>query len=382
MESNVEKSILEHFSQLSDPRIKLKTKHILVEIVAMTLCAMIAGADDWTEIAEFSKQKKEWLKTFLKLPNGTPSHDTFGRVFSMINPNEFGQCFIAWLQDVFPFVNSDIVAIDGKTARRSHDRANGQKPIHMVTAWAVNQGLVLGQVKTNEKSNEITAIPELLRTLDLKSCVVTIDAMGAQTKITKQIIDQKGDYAISLKGNQGNLNDEVRQLFEDAEKNGYDHLEHDVHTTVEGNHGRIETRRCVVTNDTDWYVDKSKWAGLKTFAMIESTRDLGDKIENDTRFFISSLPMDAEQLLQVARGHWAVENSLHWCLDISFREDECRIRKKNAPENLAILRRFALNLIKNDPIRKTGVKASRKRAGWSLDYLEHLLGLKKSDRCV
>lgn len=382
MESNVEKSILEHFSQLSDPRIKLKTKHILVEIVAMTLCAMIAGADDWTEIAEFSKQKKEWLKTFLKLPNGTPSHDTFGRVFSMINPNEFGQCFIAWLQDVFPFVNSDIVAIDGKTARRSHDRANGQKPIHMVTAWAVNQGLVLGQVKTNEKSNEITAIPELLRTLDLKSCVVTIDAMGAQTKITKQIIDQKGDYAISLKGNQGNLNDEVRQLFEDAEKNGYDHLEHDVHTTVEGNHGRIETRRCVVTNDTDWYADKSKWAGLKTFAMIESTRDLGDKIENDTRFFISSLPMDAEQLLQVARGHWAVENSLHWCLDISFREDECRIRKKNAPENLAILRRFALNLIKNDPIRKTGVKASRKRAGWSLDYLEHLLGLKKSDRCV
>ena len=376
MESNVGGSILEHFSQLSDPRVKLKTKHILVEIVAMALCAIIAGADDWVEVADFSEQKEEWLKTFLKLPHGTPSHDTFGRVFSLINPEEFGKCFIAWLQNLFPFVDSDIVAIDGKTARRSHNRANGQKPIHMVTAWAVNQGLVLGQVKTNEKSNEITAIPELLRKLDLKKCVVTIDAMGAQTKITKQIIDQEGDYAISLKGNQGNLNDEVRQLFEDAEKNGYNHLEHDTHTTVDGDHGRIETRRCVVTNDIDWYADKSKWIGLKTFAMIESTRDLGDKIENDTRFFISSLPMDAEQLLKVARGHWAVENSLHWCLDISFREDECRIRRKNAPENLAILRRFALNLIKNDPTRKTGVKASRKRAGWNLDYLEQLLGLK------
>lgn len=376
MQSNIGGSILDHFSSLTDPRIKLKTRHILVEIVAMTLCGIIAGADDWVEIGDFSKEKEEWLKTFLQLPYGTPSHDTFGRVFSLINPEEFGTCFISWLQCLFPMIDSDTIAIDGKTARRSHDRINGKKPIHMVSAWAAKQGLVLGQVKTDEKSNEITAIPELLRTLDLKSCVVTIDAMGAQTKITKQIIDQKGDYVISLKGNQGNLNDEVRQLFEDAEKNGYDHLVHDTHTTVDGGHGRVETRRCVVTNDTDWYADKSKWAGLNTFAMIESTRDLGDKIENDTRFFISSLPMDAERLLEVARDHWAVENSLHWCLDIAFREDECRVRKNNAPENLAIIRRFALNLIKNDPTRKTGIKASRKRAGWSLGYLEQLLGLK------
>lgn len=376
MTLNIGDSILEHFSPLTDPRIKLKTRHILVEVVAMSLCAMIAGADDWVEIANFAKEKEEWFKKFLKLPHGTPSHDTFGRVFSLINPEEFGTCFITWLQSVFPVIGSDIIAVDGKTARRSHDRINGQKPIHMVSAWAVNQGLVLGQVKTDEKSNEITAIPELLRTIDLKSCVVTIDAMGAQTKITKQIIEQKGDYVISLKGNQGNLNDEVRQLFEDAEKNGYDHLVHDTHTTVDGGHGRVETRRCVVTNDTDWYADKSKWVGLNTFAMIESTRDLENKIEKDTRFFISSLPMDAERVLEVARGHWAVENSLHWCLDISFREDECRVRKDNAPENLAILRRFALNLIKNDPTRKVGVKASRKRAGWSLKYLEHLLGLK------
>lgn len=376
MQSNIGSSILDHFSSLTDPRIKLKTRHILVEIVAMTLCGIIAGADDWVEIGDFSKEKEEWLKTFLQLPYGTPSHDTFGRVFSLINPEEFGTCFISWLQCLFPMIDSDTIAIDGKTARRSHDRINGKKPIHMVSAWAAKQGLVLGQVKTDEKSNEITAIPELLRTLDLESCVVTIDAMGAQTKITKQIIDQKGDYVISLKGNQGNLNDEVRQLFEDAEKNGYDHLVYDTHTTVDGGHGRVETRRCVVTNDTDWYADKSKWAGLNTFAMIESTRDLGDKIENDTRFFISSLPMDAERLLEVARDHWAVENSLHWCLDIAFREDECRVRKNNAPENLAIIRRFALSLIKNDPTRKTGIKASRKRAGWSLGYLEQLLGLK------
>lgn len=376
MSSNIGNSILEYFSSVADPRIELKTMHILVEIIAMTLCAIIAGADDWVEVANFSNEKKEWLKTFLKLPNGIPSHDTFGRVFSLINPEEFGKCFITWLQSIFPLSNSETIAIDGKTARRSHDRINNKKPIHMVSAWAVNQGLILGQTKTDEKSNEIKAIPELLRTLDLKSCVVTIDAMGAQTKITKQIIEQEGDYVISLKGNQGNLNDEVRQLFEDAEKNGYDHLEHDSHITVDGDHGRVETRRCVVTNDTDWYANKSKWAGLNTFAMIESTRDLGNKIENDTRFFISSLPMDAEKLLRVARQHWAVENNLHWCLDIAFREDECRIRKDNAPENLAILRRFALNLIKNDPSRKVGIKASRKRAGWSLGYLEQLLRLR------
>lgn len=376
MSSDIGNSILEYFSSVTDPRIKLKTRHILVEIIAMTLCAIIAGADDWVEVADFSNEKEEWLKTFLKLPNGIPSHDTFGRVFSLINPEEFGKCFTTWLQSIFPLTNSETIAIDGKTARRSHDRINNKKPIHMVSAWAAQQGLILGQIKTDEKSNEITAIPELLRTLDLKSSVVTIDAMGAQTKITKQIIEQEGDYVISLKGNQGNLNDEVRQLFEDAEKNGYDHLEHDSHTTVDGGHGRVETRRCVVTNDTDWYANKSKWIGLNTFAMIESTRDLGDKIENETRFFISSLPMDAEKLLRVARQHWAVENSLHWCLDISFREDECRVRKNNAPENLAILRRFALSLIKNDPSRKVGIKASWKRAGWSLGYLEQLLGLK------
>jgi predicted transposase YbfD/YdcC len=246
----------------------------------------------------------------------------------------------------------------------------------MVSAWALGQGIVLGQVKTEDKSNEITAIPELLRTLDLEGSVVTIDAMGAQKNITKQIIDQQGDYAISLKGNQGRFHQEVRELFDDAEKNGYTHLANDTYTTSDGSHGRVETRRCVITDDVDWFADKSDWKGLNTIAMIESTREIEDRVESERRFFMSSLPMDAQEFLTVARGHWAVENSLHWCLDVSFREDESRVRKKNAPENLAIMRRFALSLIKKDSTRKAGIAASRKRAGWSLDYLKHLLRLK------
>lgn len=376
MESHVGNSVLDHFSSLSDPRIELKSSHILVEIVAMALCGIIAGADNWVEIADFAKEKKDWFKTFLKLPAGTPSHDTFGRVFAMINPEEFGTCFISWLQRLFPSLDSDVISIDGKTSRRSHDRTNGKNPIHMVSAWALGQGLVLGQVKTEDKSNEITAIPELLRTLDLEGSVVTIDAMGAQKNITKQIIEQQGDYAISLKGNQGRFHQEVRELFDDAEKNGYTHLANDTYTSVDGSHGRVETRRCVITDDVDWFADKSDWTGLNTIAMIESTREIEDRVENERRFFISSLPMDAHGFLTVARGHWAVENNLHWCLDVSFREDESRARKENAPENLAIMRRFALSLIKKDSARKAGIAASRKRAGWSLDYLKHLLRLK------
>ena len=373
METEVRGSIIEYFSSLTDPRIVLKTDHKLIDIVAITVCAVLAGADDWVEIATYARGKEDWFRTFLELPNGIPSHDTFGRVFARIEPEEFGKCLGSWIRDVFPFTDTDIIAIDGKTCRRCHDRANGKAPIHMVNAWAVKNHLVLGQVKTEDKSNEITAIPELLKVIDIKDCVVTLDAMGCQKEITKQIVEQGGDYVLSLKGNQGNLHKEVELLFQSAKQDNYKDLCHDSYTTVDGEHGRIETRTCTTIADVDWFEEKGKWAKLTTFAMIESERDMGDHITQETRYFISSLGNDAKRHSEVVRGHWAVENSLHWCLDIAFREDDSRVREGHGATNLAVIRRFALSLVKQDPFRKIGVKASRKRAGWDNDYLLHLL---------
>jgi predicted transposase YbfD/YdcC len=375
MEATTGISIKDHFSALSDPRILRKTRHKLVDVIVIALCAVIAGADDWVEIAAFGKEKEQWFKTFLELPGGIPSHDTFGRVFSLINPEEFGKCFVNWIHSAFPLGESDVVEIDGKTARRSHDRINGKSAIHVVSAWAVRNRLILGQVKTDDKSNEITAIPELLKTLDIKGCVVTTDAMGCQKEIVRQIVDQGADYVLSLKGNQGNLHKEVELFFQDAKKDGYKDVVRETHTTVDGGHGRVETRTYTVTADVDWFEEKSKWKNLTTFGMVESTREIGDQTTHETRYFISSLPCDAKRFAEAARDHWGVENSLHWCLDISFGEDDSRVRSGHAPANLAIIRRFALSLIKQDPQRKIGVKASRKRAGWSNDYLLHLLKL-------
>jgi predicted transposase YbfD/YdcC len=375
MEKVVGTSLIDHFSLLPDPRIFLKTRHKLIDIVAITVCAMIAGADDWVEIANYGRAKKDWFKTFLELPAGIPSHDTFGRVISLIAPEEFGRCLSGWIREVFPTCREGIVAIDGKTARRSHDRANGKPPIHMVSAWAVQEHLILGQVKTEDKSNEITAIPELLKVIDVEGCVVTIDAMGCQKEIAKEIVKQGGDYVLSLKGNQGTLHKEVELLFEKGKEDNYKDLPHDTHTTVDGGHGRVETRRYTTIGDVDWFEEKSKWPKLTTFGMVEAERDMGDHITQETRYFISSLPNDAQRFGEAARGHWGIENSLHWCLDVAFREDDSRVRKGHGPTNLAIINRFALSLIKQDPFRKTGVKASRKRAGWDSDYLLHLLRL-------
>lgn len=374
MPENVCTSILEHFSKLPDPRILLKTRHRLVDIVTMALCAVIAGADDWVEIAAYAKAKEGWFKEVLKFEGGIPSHDTFGRVFALLNPDAFAKCYIDWVRALVN-IPDEVVAIDGKTLRRSHDRANGKSAIHMVNAWAVHHGLVLGQVKTEAKSNEITAIPELLKLLDLKGSVVTIDAMGCQKEITTQIVEQEADYVLSLKGNQGNLHKEVELLFEDAKNDGFKNLTYDSLTTVDGDHGRIETRRYTTVADVDWFEEKEKWTKLTTFGMIESEREVNGHITSETRYFISSLPNDAKRFAEAARGHWAVENNLHWCLDIAFREDDSRARSGNAQENLAAIRRLALNLIKQDSQRKIGVKASRKRAGWDMDYIKNLLGI-------
>jgi predicted transposase YbfD/YdcC len=294
---------------------------------------------------------------------------------SLVEPEEFGKCLGDWIREVFAVGDRAIIAIDGKTARRSHDRANGKSAIHMVSAWAVQNHLILGQVKTEDKSNEIKAIPELLKVIDVEGCVVTIDAMGCQKEIAKQIVAQGGDYVLSLKGNQGNLHKDVELLFEKAKENNYRDLPHDTHTTVDGGHGRVETRCYTTIGDVDWFEDKSKWPKLTTFGMVESERDMGDEVTQETRYFISSLPNNAKGFAEAARGHWGIENSLHWCLDVAFREDDSRVRKGHGPTNLAIINRFALSLIKQDPARKIGVKACRKRAGWDTGYLLHLLRL-------
>jgi len=367
--------IIEHFSSLTDPRILLKTRHKLIDIIVITLCAVLAGADEWTEIAEFGRIKEKWFRTFLELPFGIPSHDTFGRVFSMIRPEEFEKCFLDWVRAAFQTIAPQVIAIDGKTLRHSYDRSSNKAAIHMVSAWATENRLVLGQVKTEEKSNEITAIPELLRVLALKGCIVTIDAMGCQREIVKQIVEQGADYVISLKGNQGTLHKEVELLLQSAKENGFKDLSHDTCETTDGEHGRIEIRRFTTTGEVDWFEDKSKWEKLTSFGMVESERQIGDKTTRDTRYYISSLPSDAKTFAQASRGHWGIENGLHWSLDIAFREDESRIRIGHAATNLGIIRHFALNLIKQDKSRKVGVKASRKRAGWDEIYLHRLLGL-------
>lgn len=374
MTKNVCTSIIEHFSALPDPRTLLKTRHKLVDIVAMALCAVLAGADDWVEIAAYAKAKEAWFKSFLTLESGTPSHDTFGRVFALLDPDAFRECYIDWIRALIN-IPDGLVAVDGKTVRRSHDRSKGKSAIHMVNAWAVEHGLVLGQVKTDAKSNEITAIPELLKLMDLKGCTVTIDAMGCQKEIAKQIVEQGADYVFSLKGNQGNLHKEVELLFQDAKQNDFKDLSRDCLTTVDGEHGRIETRHYTTVAYVDWFEEKNKWAKLSSFGMVESEREIDGVIKKEIRYFISSLPSDAKRFAAAARGHWAVENSLHWCLDIAFREDDSRVRAGHAAENLATIRRLALSLIKQDRHRKIGVKASRKRAGWDDEYVKKLLGM-------
>jgi predicted transposase YbfD/YdcC len=251
MDKRVGSSIIGHFSLLTDPRILLKNKHKLIDIVVITVCATLAGADDWVEIACFGRVREDWFRTFLELPNGIPCHDTFGRVFARIEPEEFGKCLMSWIRDVFPSTGTDVIAIDGKTSRRSHDRANGKGPIHMVNAWAVENRLITGQVKNEDKSNEIKAIPELPKIIDIKGCVVTTDAMGCQKEIAKQIVEQGGDYMLALKGNQGTLPKEVELLFEKAKEDHYEDLPHDSHATVDGGHGRIETQTYKTIGDVD-----------------------------------------------------------------------------------------------------------------------------------
>ncbi|MCH8745984.1 MAG: ISAs1 family transposase [Chloroflexi bacterium] len=375
MEETLAPSITSFFSVLEDPRPDHTRRHKLIDIMTIAICGVICGADSWVELEQFGKSKEEWLKGFLELPNGIPSHDTFGRVFALLDAQQFRDCFLAWVQAVSAVTRGQVIAIDGKTLRRSHDKSLGKSAIHMVSAWASENRLVLGQTKVAEKSNEITAIPELLALLDISGCIVTIDAMGCQKEIARLIIEDSGDYVLALKENQGQLYREVKELFEDE---GLVASEGDFHETVNKGHGRLEHRRCWSIADQEYisYLNlKGEWRGLRSVAKVTGERRIGEKVSIESRYYISSLPGGAEQLLRAVREHWGIENSLHWVLDIAFREDESRVRKGHGPENLATMRHMALNLLRRETSSKGGVKARRLRAGWDETYLLKVLSL-------
>jgi len=376
MDKNSPMKFSKYFSGITDPRVVNRSDHKLIDIITISLCAIISGASNWPEIEAYGKAKYEWLKNFLELPYGIPTHHTFRRFFIAVSTEELEKCFLNWVKAVFNISKSKIVPIDGKTLRGSHDRASGKNPIHMVNAWCVENGISLGQIKTSEKSNEITAIPELIKMLELDNCIVTIDAMGTQTKIAKAIINKGADYVLALKGNQSRLNDQVTLFFDDARKNDFKNISFDSHTTIDSGHGRIETRKYTTVSEIEWLQGKENWSELKTIIMVESERDINDKISNETRHYISSMEVSAEEIGKAVRHHWGVENSLHWKLDVGFREDECRKRKGNSSKNFAIMRQIALNLLNQEKtIMKAGVNAKRLRAGWDNNYLLSLLNI-------
>jgi predicted transposase YbfD/YdcC len=361
--------LIEHFSDCQDSRRELGKDHLLIDILVIGILAVICGTDDFVGMAEFGQDKQTWLQTFLKLPNGIPSHDTFGRVFAQIKPSEFQRCFSNWVRSVADLTNGEVIAIDGKTARRSHNRPLGKSSVELVSAWAQGNRLTLGQVKVADGSNEITAVPELLRLLQIKGCIVTVDAINTQKGTVDEIRQQEADYVVALKGNHGKLHEAVAELCDAVEQDRTVNLPFDVHETVEKDHGRIETRRYVSIAAVDWLPGKEQWRDLQSVGMVVATREINGVMTKAVRYYLSSLAVCALTLAKAVRGHWSVENSCHWVLDVVFREDDCRVRTGHAAENLGLVRRLANSLLQQEKTAKIGVKNKRLKAARSTEYL-------------
>ena len=369
-------SIVESFGGLEDPRIDRCKRHQLLDIITIAICAVICGADSWVHVEMFGKSKEDWFRTFLDLPHGIPSHDTFGDVFSRLDPDRFQECFMEWSRSVAGLLPGEVVAIDGKTVRRSHDKGAGKQAIHLVSAWASANTLTLGQVKTEEKSNEITAIPKLLELLDLRGCTVTIDAMGCQKEIAQGILDREADCLLAVKENQGQLHQDVRDLFEAGDGSGLAGRPHDYATTLNKGHGRIERRECWAIDDPaclEYLSTAGEWPGLRSVLKVQCRRETATGTTVQARYYISSLGASAKRQLEAARAHWSIENSLHWSMDVTFREDQSRMRKDHSPQNMATLRQIAHNQLKRETSLKVGIQGKRLQAGWRDDYLLKVL---------
>jgi predicted transposase YbfD/YdcC len=370
------RTLFDFFVELEDPRIERNQRHNFMDIIAMAICAVIANANDWNEIETWGYCKYEWLKTFLELPNGIPSHDTFNRVFSALDPQKFLECFAAWVNSINLAVEGTVIAIDGKRLRRSGGDCFGKTALHLVSAWSTDLNMTLGQVKTTEKSNEITAIPELLDTLFIKGAIITIDAMGCQKDIALKIKTKGGEYVLALKGNHGDLHDDVKTFFDIEEKSNFSETKISRFETLEKDHGRIEKRTFIATSEIDWLKKKHDWQGLQSIVMVISERREKGKKSIERRYYITSLKPIAEQIGRAIRSHWGIENTLHWQLDVNFKEDQSRLRAKKSAENFAAIRRIALSLLKQETSKKLSMKCKRLLAGWDNNYLLKIIGVK------
>ena len=376
MTENPLRKIEKHFGQVTDPRVDRTKDHKLIDIIAIAICAVICGAENWVDIELYGKSKLDWLKTFLELPNGIPSHDTFGRVFNKIDAEDFQKAFFEWVMAVNTIIQGQIINIDGKCLRGSSDQFLGKRAIYMVSAWASENEIVLGQRKVDKKSNEITAIPELLKMLSIAGCIVTIDAIGTQTEIAQTIVDVQAEYVLSVKENQGHLFEDIACLFAVDQADNFKYASLDYAKTVNSGHGRIDIRECWSTANPEYLKlirHCDHWAGLQSVAMVVNTRIIGDKETKYVRYYITTLPSNAKRILHVARRHWAIENELHWVLDVAMNEDHNRVHKDQGPENMAVLRHTALNLLKQEKTAKGGIHAKQLQAAWNNDYLIKIL---------
>jgi predicted transposase YbfD/YdcC len=372
MSDELSAQIKKHFASLTDPR-RRKVTYPLLNIVTIALCAVIAGADDFVTIAAWGRQKRAWLARFLDMRNGIPSHDRFNAVFKAIKPDEFERCLLSWITSLHEVTAGQLVAIDGKTLRQSFDKADAKSAIHMVSAWATANHISLGQVVVDQKSNEITAIPKLLELLDVSGCLVTIDAIGCQAEIAEKIVEGKADYVLAVKANQPTLHEGIVEFFLGHMEDDFVRVKASRHETVEEGHGRSEHRTYYVCDAPEDLPDRGRWKGLKRIGVAISDTVRGGKPCDDVRYYILSKKLSARSFGAAVRGHWGIENSLHWQLDMSFGEDRSRIRKGHADANFAIVRRMALSLLKNEKSQKVGVKTKRLTAGWNDDYLEQVL---------